>query len=291
MHVSPCAHARARKRAISIDQVLLMVNGEELFPIHLHFNGRLVTERQPKAGNPLVLPDKLGSINPEGRLFGRVAGDFHDREIIGIDPYFPLEQILLPALRSSLDDKAMIRAEILFSGKRKCVVRARDRTVMVLPTRRCLALALHQAIKHQVTHEPRSFLGGLVERFLVGRLILHADHGLRSQFPLGVSDLVRPDCRVPPQLLVTQPVALKHSYDDVVACQASRGTVIRYTAPSISCTAHRASSEPATPIFWFLSKRITMPRQTMFSACERACRGNTRGRRSTFCPRTSSLKF
>jgi (2Fe-2S) ferredoxin len=59
-----------------------MVNGEDSFPIHLHLNGRLVTERQPKAGNPLILSNKLGPINPEGSLFGRVAGDFHDREII-----------------------------------------------------------------------------------------------------------------------------------------------------------------------------------------------------------------
>src|SRR6266478_5399880 len=121
---SPYVPATVRKRAIRIDHVLLMVNGEELFPIHLHFNGRLVTERQPKTGNPLILPDKLGPINPEGWLFGRVAGDFHDREIIGTDPYFPLEQILLLALRSRLDDKAMIRAEILFSDSRECVVRS-----------------------------------------------------------------------------------------------------------------------------------------------------------------------
>ena len=63
------------------------------------------------------------------------------------------------------------------------------------------------------------------------------------------------------------------------------------TAPSISCTAHRASSERATPIFWCPSKKITTPRQTMFSACERRCPVNTRGRRSTSCPRTSSLRF
>ncbi len=104
-----------------------------------------------------------------------MAGDFHDREIIGIDPYFPLEQILLLSLRSGLENKAMIRAEILFSGQRKCVVRAGDRTVMMLLTGRCLALALNQAIKHQVPHDPRSFFGGLVERFLVRRPILHLD--------------------------------------------------------------------------------------------------------------------
>ena len=69
-----------------------MVNGEDPFPIHLYFNGRLVTERQPKAGNPLVLSDKLGSINSEGRLFGRMAGDFHYREVFGIDPYFQIRR-------------------------------------------------------------------------------------------------------------------------------------------------------------------------------------------------------
>ncbi len=38
------------------------------------------------------------------------------------------------------------------------------------------------------------------------------------------------------------------------------------TAPSISCTAHRASSEQATPIFWYPSKKITTPVRTTFSA-------------------------
>src|SRR5229473_6077632 len=174
-----------------------MVDGEHSAPVYFDFNRRLITPRKPKAINSLVQPDKVGTIDPKGRLLSRVAGDFHNREVLGVDPYFPLEQIFLFAFRSGLENKAMIWADVLFTRKRKRVVRGGDRTVAMFPTRRCLALALDQAIEHQVTHDPRSFFGGLVEKFLVGRLVVHAYYRLRSQFSLGVSDLVRSDCRVP----------------------------------------------------------------------------------------------
>ena len=38
------------------------------------------------------------------------------------------------------------------------------------------------------------------------------------------------------------------------------------------------------PIFWCLSKRITIPRLTMFSACAQSCRGSFPARHFTFLP-------
>src|SRR5882762_8685518 len=121
----------------------------------------------------------------------------------------------------------MIRADFLFPGQREGIVRGGDRSVVMLPTGRCLAFALDQAIKHKVTHDTRSFFGGLAERFLVGRPILHSDYRLRSHFPLEVSDLVRSDCRVLLQLLVSHEVALKHLCDDVITRQTRWSTVTR----------------------------------------------------------------
>src|SRR4029077_4472575 len=210
------AHA-AGLRLKRIDHILLMIDGEYSSPVYLDFHGRLVTIRKPKAINSLILPDKISSIDPEGWLFSGVAGDFHNCEVLGVDPYFPLEQILLPAFRSSLENKAMIRADVVFAGQCKRVVRRGNRTVAMLPAGRRLALALDQAIKHQVTHDPRSFFGGLVERFLVRRLVVHTHYRLRGQFPLRISDLVRSDRRVPSQLLVSQPVMFQHSCNNRIA--------------------------------------------------------------------------
>ena len=103
------------KRVSRIDYVLLMVNGEHSSPVHLHFNGRLVAARKPKAINFLVLPDKVGSIDPEGWLLGGMAGDFHNREVFGIDPNFPLEQVLVFAFRSGFENEAMKRTNFLLT--------------------------------------------------------------------------------------------------------------------------------------------------------------------------------
>jgi hypothetical protein len=83
-----------------IDHVLLMIDGEYSSPVHLHVDGRLVTARKPKAINSLISPDKVGSIDPKGRLFGRVACNFHNREVLSIDPYSSLKKILLFAFRN-----------------------------------------------------------------------------------------------------------------------------------------------------------------------------------------------
>src|SRR5580704_6515660 len=210
-----------------IDHVLLIVDDKYSLPVHLHVDERLVTERKPKTIYFLISPDKVSSIDPEGRSFGRVACDFHNREVLGVDPYSPFKQILISAFRHGPKNKTVIRADFLLASQRERIVHGGDRTVVMLPTGRCLAFALDEAIKNKVTHDTRSFFGSLAERFLVGRPILHADHCLRSHFPLDVSDLVRSDCRVLLQLLVSQEVALKHLRDDVVAGQTDRSPLTR----------------------------------------------------------------
>src|SRR2546429_3967627 len=55
----------------------------------------------------------------------------------------------------------------------------------------------------------------LVERLLVGCLIIHAYHCLRCQFPLKVPDLVSPHGRIPLQVLVSYAVSLQQLCDDV----------------------------------------------------------------------------
>jgi len=142
------------KRVSRIDYVPLMVNGEYSSPVHLHFNGRLVPARKPKTINSLVLPDKVGSIDPEGWLLGGMAGDFHNREVVGIDPNFPLEQILVFAFRSGFENEAMIRPSFLLTDQQERVIRSCNRAVVMLPTGRSLALTLDQPVEHQVTHEP-----------------------------------------------------------------------------------------------------------------------------------------
>src|ERR1700730_2408028 len=100
-----------------IDHVLLMIDGEYSSPVHLHVDGRLVTARKPKTINSLISPDKVSSIDPEGRFFSRVPGDFHNREVRGIDPYFPFKQILVFAFGHGLYNEAMIRADVLFPSQ------------------------------------------------------------------------------------------------------------------------------------------------------------------------------
>src|SRR5260370_31119791 len=82
----------------------------------------------------------------------------------------------------------MIRADFLFPSERERIVRGRDRTVVMLPTGRCLAFALDEAIKHNGTHDTRSFFGGLAERFLVASPILHSHYRSPTHVPLAVSD-------------------------------------------------------------------------------------------------------
>src|SRR5713101_389574 len=85
-----------------IDHVLLMIDGEYSSPVHLHVDERLVTERKPKTMNSLISPEKVSSMDPEGRFPGRVACDFHNREVPGVDPYYPVKQILIFAFRNGL---------------------------------------------------------------------------------------------------------------------------------------------------------------------------------------------
>src|SRR6266481_6358753 len=123
-HVLPCV----------IDHVLLMIDGENPSSVQFHFNGSLVAVRKPKTINPLILPNKVCTIDPEGRLLSRVAGDFHDREVVGINPYFPLEQILIFAFRSGLENEAVIWANFFLPRKKERVVSRGDCTVVVLAT-------------------------------------------------------------------------------------------------------------------------------------------------------------
>src|SRR6267378_336908 len=88
------------KMICGIDHVLLMIDGEYSSSVHLHVDERLVTARKPKTIDSLISPDKISSIDPEGRFLGRVACDFHNREVRGVDPYFPLKQILVFAFRN-----------------------------------------------------------------------------------------------------------------------------------------------------------------------------------------------
>ena len=67
-------------------------------------------------------------------------------------------------------------------------------------------------------------------------------------------------------------------------------TSVCLTAPSISCTARRASLGRVTPISWSRLRNVTMPRMITCCACARRCRVNTRGRPSTSYPRTSSRR-
>src|SRR5205807_8512731 len=215
------------KRCRKIDYVLLMVDGEYPSPVHLHFNGCLVAIRNPKAINLLILPYKISSIDPEGRLFSRVARDFHNRKVFCIDPNFPVEQILVFAFRRGFENQAMIWADFLLPGQLELVVRGRDRAVMMLATGRGFASALHQPIEHQMTHNPGSFFGGLIECLLAGRLIIDTHHCLSRDLSLEVSDLVGAQGRISLQLLVPQAVALQHFSDDVVARQTHWGRVAR----------------------------------------------------------------
>src|SRR5260370_27583658 len=227
--------ALAGEGPVSIDHVLLMIDGEYPSPVNLHFNGRLVAVRKPKTINSLVLADEGCWIDPERWFFGRGAGDSHNRKVLSIDPYFPLEQILFFAFRSGFENEATIRANLLLACQHECVIRGRDGTVVVFPAGRCLALALDQAVEHQVTHDPRTLFGGLVERFLVGSLVVDTYQCLSRQFPLKISDHVRPHGRISLQLLVSQTVALKHFCDDVVACQTQRSNVARWDG-SFGCS-------------------------------------------------------
>jgi hypothetical protein len=59
----------------------------------------------------------------------------------------------------------------------------------------------------------------------------------------------------------------------------------RLTAPF-----ERVLTTTVDNIVWCPSKKITTPRQTMFSACERDCLVNTPARPFTSYPRTSSLR-
>src|SRR5258708_16205221 len=85
-----------------IDHVLLMIDGEYSPPVDLDVDVRLVTARKPKTINSLISPDKISSIDPEGWFLSRVTCDFHNREVLGVDPYFPLKQILIFAFRNGL---------------------------------------------------------------------------------------------------------------------------------------------------------------------------------------------
>lgn len=78
-------------RICGIYHVLLIIDSEDLSPIHLYFHERLVPERQPKAIDSLIFPDKVRAIDPERRLLGGIARDFHDCEVKSIDPYFAFE--------------------------------------------------------------------------------------------------------------------------------------------------------------------------------------------------------
>src|SRR5260370_18211198 len=81
--------------------------------VNLHFDERLIAVRKPKTLNPLVFPDEVGPINPERRFLSRMTRDFRDREVLRIDPYFPLEEILVISLWSGLKDETVVRAQVL----------------------------------------------------------------------------------------------------------------------------------------------------------------------------------
>ena len=88
-----------------------MIDGEQSSPEDLHVDERLVTARKPKTINSLISPDKVSSMDPERRSFSRLACDFCNREVLGVDPYFPLKQTLIFAFRNG---PLKQRADFLF---------------------------------------------------------------------------------------------------------------------------------------------------------------------------------
>jgi len=83
------------KMICRIDHVLLMIDCECSSPVDVHVDERLVTARKPKTINSLISPDKVSSMIQKRRSFSRVACDFYKREVLGVDPYFPVKQILI----------------------------------------------------------------------------------------------------------------------------------------------------------------------------------------------------
>src|SRR5260370_38409365 len=109
-----------------------MIDGENPSSVQFRFNGSLVAVRKPKTINPLIFPDKVRTIDPEGRLLSRVASDFHDRELVALNPYFPLEQILIFPFRSGLENEEVIRVNFFPPRKKERVVIRRACTSVLL---------------------------------------------------------------------------------------------------------------------------------------------------------------
>src|ERR1700739_1266871 len=99
-----------------------MVYRENLTSVKSHVHGSLIFQRQPKIPDFLIAPHEVSLIYPHRQLFGRMPHNLHDGVVLGVNPHFPIEEILVLSRRSSLHDEAAVSAEILLAKQGKGVI-------------------------------------------------------------------------------------------------------------------------------------------------------------------------
>src|SRR5580700_536903 len=179
-----------------LNHILTMIDGEDSLTIQLHVHLRLVAQRQPESIHLLVLPDKVSAFDPERWFLGGMAVYLGDRKIVALDPDCSFEKIFIFSLGDSLEHKAVVRAQILFTDKIELVAGGRQRSVMMLLPGRRLHLAVHQAVENHVANNSRALLRSFFKGLHIGRAILHADDGLGVEFSFVGPDFVCADYRV-----------------------------------------------------------------------------------------------
>jgi hypothetical protein len=98
---------RARR---AIDAVRVVLDAENLPAVDSHVHQGLVLGGKPKVAYFLVLAHEIGSRDPKRELSRWVACNFYDGEVTAINPYFPLEQILVLSPGKRVNNDAVVDA-------------------------------------------------------------------------------------------------------------------------------------------------------------------------------------
>ena len=145
-----------------------------------------------------------------------MSGNFDDRESNAVDPYSPLEEILILSFKNCFDNETMVDTQILFAQHSEPIVRRGDRAIAMLLSDRSRDFALHQQVQNQVTYDARTLLLDCHKSFAVWGNIIHSNSFFCLKFAPRVRQRISSYCRIFSQFGATDLVVFQQIIEDLV---------------------------------------------------------------------------
>src|SRR5262249_3289854 len=139
----------------SIDDIIFVRDGKYFLSIEPDLDEGLVLLWKPETIDFLILPRKIGPLNPERQFLGGISLDPTHGVVVCDNPQFAFKQVFISPLGNCLRDETMVRTYLLLTEDVQGIVRRGDRTIVTLLAAGRFDLARDQWIQGHLAHQSR----------------------------------------------------------------------------------------------------------------------------------------